>query len=45
MHVIFADLYDQYLVNPDTVEPSWRAFFSQGYDLGANTMALKESFE
>mgnify|MGYP000740081055 CR=1 FL=1 len=30
----FADLYDQYLKNPDAVEPSWRAFF-QGYDLGS----------
>lgn len=29
----FADLYDQYLQNPDSVEPSWRAFF-QGFDLG-----------
>ena len=29
----FADLYDQYLQNPDTVEPSWRAFF-QGFDFG-----------
>ncbi len=27
----FADLYDQYLQNPDSVEPSWRAFF-QGFD-------------
>ena len=27
-----ADLYDQYLINPDAVEPSWRSFF-QGYDL------------
>ncbi|MDX6745787.1 2-oxoglutarate dehydrogenase E1 component [Polaribacter sp. PL03] len=27
-----ADLYDQYLTNPDAVEPSWRSFF-QGYDL------------
>lgn len=26
-----ADLYDQYLINPDAVEPSWRSFF-QGYD-------------
>ena len=25
------DLYQQYVVNPDAVEPSWRAFF-QGYD-------------
>ncbi|MFB9055958.1 2-oxoglutarate dehydrogenase E1 component [Mariniflexile ostreae] len=30
----FADLYDQYLQNPDAVEPSWRAFF-QGYDFGS----------
>ncbi len=29
----FADLYDQYLHNPDAVEPSWRAFF-QGFDFG-----------
>lgn len=27
-----ADLYEQYLVNPDSVEPSWKSFF-QGYDL------------
>ncbi len=27
----FADLYDQYLESPDSVEPSWRAFF-QGFD-------------
>jgi 2-oxoglutarate dehydrogenase E1 component len=31
----FADLYDQYLQNPDSVEPSWRAFF-QGFDFGQN---------
>lgn len=31
----FADLYDQYLENPDAVEPSWRAFF-QGFDFGQN---------
>ncbi|RMB56784.1 2-oxoglutarate dehydrogenase E1 component [Dokdonia sinensis] len=29
----FAELYDQYLINPDSVEPSWRAFF-QGFDFG-----------
>ncbi len=29
----FADLYDKYLQNPDSVEPSWRAFF-QGFDFG-----------
>ncbi|WP_396173213.1 2-oxoglutarate dehydrogenase E1 component [Flavobacterium sp.] len=32
----FAQLYDQYLVNPDSVEPSWRAFF-QGFDFGLTT--------
>ena len=35
----FADLYDQYLQNPDTVEPSWRAFF-QGYDFGSENYGL-----
>ena len=35
----FADLYDQYLENPDTVEPSWRAFF-QGYDFGSENYGL-----
>lgn len=29
----FAELYDQYLVNPDSIEPSWRSFF-QGFDFG-----------
>lgn len=29
----FAELYDKYLTSPDSVEPSWRAFF-QGYDFG-----------
>ncbi|HEX8563742.1 MAG TPA: 2-oxoglutarate dehydrogenase E1 component [Flavobacterium sp.] len=32
----FADLYDQYLQNPDSVEPSWRSFF-QGFDFGMTT--------
>ena len=32
----FAELYDQYLENPDSVEPSWRAFF-QGYDFGTES--------
>ena len=32
----FADLYDQYLENPDSVEPSWRSFF-QGFDFGMTT--------
>ncbi|MFD0835073.1 2-oxoglutarate dehydrogenase E1 component [Mariniflexile aquimaris] len=37
----FADLYDQYLKNPDSVEPSWRAFF-QGYDFGSENYGLQE---
>ncbi|MDU8886699.1 2-oxoglutarate dehydrogenase E1 component [Yeosuana sp. MJ-SS3] len=35
----FADLYDQYLENPDLIEPSWRAFF-QGYDFGSENYGL-----
>lgn len=35
----FADLYDQYLLNPDSVEPSWRAFF-QGFDFGSENADL-----
>lgn len=37
----FADLYDQYLKHPDSVEPSWRAFF-QGYDFGAESFGLQD---
>ena len=29
----FAELYDQYLISPEDVEPSWRAFF-QGFEFG-----------
>ncbi|MFT5214057.1 MAG: 2-oxoglutarate dehydrogenase E1 component [Polaribacter sp.] len=36
-----ADLYDQYLINPDTVEPSWRSFF-QGYDLANENYSFSE---
>ena len=32
----FAQLYDQYLDNPDSVEQSWRSFF-QGFDFGMAT--------
>jgi len=32
----FADLYEQYTQNPDSVEPSWRSFF-QGFDFGMAT--------
>jgi 2-oxoglutarate dehydrogenase E1 component len=35
----FADLYDQYLKDPDSIEPSWRAFF-QGYDFGSENYGL-----
>ena len=37
--VYFADLYEQYQQDPDSVEPSWRAFF-QGYDFGAENYGL-----
>ncbi|MDP5230658.1 MAG: thiamine pyrophosphate-dependent enzyme, partial [Cellulophaga sp.] len=33
----FAALYDKYLINPDSVEPSWRAFF-QGFDFGQESL-------
>ena len=33
----FAELYDKYLINPDSVEPSWRAFF-QGFDFGQESL-------
>jgi 2-oxoglutarate dehydrogenase E1 component len=36
-----ADLYDQYLINPDAVEPSWRSFF-QGYDLANENYSFSE---
>ncbi len=29
----FAELYEQYLQSPDSIEPSWKAFF-QGFDFG-----------
>ncbi|MUH38105.1 2-oxoglutarate dehydrogenase E1 component [Zobellia amurskyensis] len=32
----FSELYDKYLINPDSVEPSWRAFF-QGFDFGTES--------
>ena len=36
-----ADLYDQYLINPDAIEPSWRSFF-QGYDFASEKYASDE---
>ena len=35
----FADLYDQYQQDPDSVEPSWKAFF-QGYDFGSESYGI-----
>ncbi|WKK66697.1 2-oxoglutarate dehydrogenase E1 component [Lutimonas zeaxanthinifaciens] len=35
------DLYQQYLKDPDAVEPSWRSFF-QGYDLANSDYSLEE---
>ena len=32
----FAELYEKYLHHPDSVEPSWRAFF-QGFDFGVES--------
>jgi len=39
----FAELYDQYLKHPDSVEPSWRTFF-QGFDFGLESNGVG-SFE
>jgi len=38
----FAQLYDEYLQQPDSVEPSWRAFF-QGFDFGMENSSCGES--
>ena len=37
----FAELYDQYLINPEAVEPTWRAFF-QGFEFGIDKASKKE---
>ncbi|WP_196885693.1 2-oxoglutarate dehydrogenase E1 component [Aureivirga sp. CE67] len=39
-----ADLYEQYLQNPDAIEPSWRSFF-QGYDLANENYSLTDDTE
>jgi len=45
MHTGFIeDLYQQYLKEPDTVEPSWRSFF-QGYDLANADFSLEEEVD
>ena len=43
----FAEMYDQYLESPDSLEPSWKAFF-QGFDFGlenANITVEEKKFE
>ena len=40
----FSELYDQYLKEPDLVEPSWRAFF-QGFDFGMENGQFAEGVE
>ena len=37
-----ADLYDQYLISPDSVEASWRSFF-QGYDFANEKYSLTDA--
>ena len=39
----FAELYDKYLQHPDSVEPSWRAFF-QGFDFGVEESGIVADF-
>ncbi|WP_282049172.1 2-oxoglutarate dehydrogenase E1 component [Maribacter aquivivus] len=40
----FSEIYDKYLVNPDSVEPSWRAFF-QGFDFGVESSLDELEFD
>ena len=37
----FAELYNEYLLDPDSVEPSWRAFF-QGFEFGIDKKSKNE---
>jgi len=37
-----ADLYNKYLISPDSVEASWRSFF-QGYDFANENYSLKDA--
>ena len=39
----FAELYNEYLSDPDSVEPSWRAFF-QGFEFGIDKKSKNEDF-
>ena len=38
-----SELYNKYLQYPDSVEPSWRAFF-QGFDFGIESGSVEEGF-
>jgi len=40
----FAQTYEQYISNPDSVEPSWRAFF-QGFDFGMTTYTDEQAMQ
>ncbi|WP_281542275.1 2-oxoglutarate dehydrogenase E1 component [Maribacter aestuarii] len=40
----FSEMYDKYLTNPDSVEPSWRAFF-QGFDFGMESSSEELEIE
>lgn len=40
----FGDLYEQYLQNPDSVEPSWRSFL-QGFDFGLSSAGNEQTVE
>ena len=37
----FSELYDQYLINPESVESTWRAFF-QGFEFGIDKASQNE---
>ena len=39
----FAELYNEYLLDPSSVEPSWRAFF-QGFEFGIDKKSKNENF-
>ncbi len=39
----FSEMYDKYVVSPDSVEPSWRAFF-QGFDFGLESAEGEPDF-
>ncbi|HLS31635.1 MAG TPA: hypothetical protein VK021_12320, partial [Flavobacteriaceae bacterium] len=39
-----AEMYDQYLQYPDSIEPSWRAFF-QGFDFAQTSYGGTEMLE